>query len=285
VDFRKLKRNICDARRKFKLKKIFFSGADILNYSSLPELITYVKEIGFQDILLTSNGVRLADKMLLDALVKAGVSRFDVPIYGHNERAHDSITGVRGSFKEMLKALKNLKRCPKVDLNLHTVLLKQNYSSIPRLYDFVTNVLKIHNFDARLAYPRNNDPKDYFTYCPPLSRIAGLIKNNASLKNAKFQLPFCVMPVFYLRKIFSEKPINEFLSNPNAEEKMLYVSQNGVQADLVAFEQTMMKPFKCSSCKLTDMCEGVCKSYTEVYGDKELRPFVSAPSFIQCPDS
>jgi MoaA/NifB/PqqE/SkfB family radical SAM enzyme len=60
------------------------------------------------DVVLFSNGVRLADPQFARETVAAGVTRFEIALFGASAGSHEAVTRLRGSFERTLQALNNL---------------------------------------------------------------------------------------------------------------------------------------------------------------------------------
>ena len=62
-------------RRKDGAESIGFIGGEPTLHPKLPEMITLAREKGFKRIALCTNGSRLADPILVDRFIEAGVTR------------------------------------------------------------------------------------------------------------------------------------------------------------------------------------------------------------------
>jgi radical SAM protein with 4Fe4S-binding SPASM domain len=81
------------------------------------------------------SGTDLATSEVLDALKEAGISRIAISIDGSNEEIHDGFRGVRGSFSDSMKILRNARRAG-ISLQINTTVTKFN------LYD-LANISKL----------------------------------------------------------------------------------------------------------------------------------------------
>lgn len=68
------------------------------------------KESGFKRIKMVTNGRVLADSNVTQEILGAKVYHFDVKLLGSNPQMHDYQTESRGSFKETIEGITNLKR-------------------------------------------------------------------------------------------------------------------------------------------------------------------------------
>lgn len=61
-----------------------------------------------QDVVIFSNGVRFADPDFARATVEAGITRFEIALFGATAQAHEAITCLQGSFERTLQGLQAL---------------------------------------------------------------------------------------------------------------------------------------------------------------------------------
>ncbi len=101
---------------------LVFTGGEPLLRSDLAELCAYAKELRF-DVRVFSTGSGLTPGLAAE-FKKSGVSAFEISFYGR-PALHDSITGVKDSFKRSLAAARLLKAAG-IKVKLKTPLMKKN---------------------------------------------------------------------------------------------------------------------------------------------------------------
>ncbi len=103
-------------------------------------------EVGFKEIVVFSNGSRLARKELVDRILATGGKfEFRFSFQGGTAEAHEATTRRKGSFAQLLRAAEYVgSRDQKVTIN--TVLTAANYQSIPALAEVVrrTRAVQLH---------------------------------------------------------------------------------------------------------------------------------------------
>jgi MoaA/NifB/PqqE/SkfB family radical SAM enzyme len=294
MDF--IKSSLKDARRYSKSDYLYIGGNEPLWFPDITDIIKYAEKLGFKKISIASTGLRLANKSFVDEIVGAGVDRIELPIYGHNEKLHDSITGTKGSFAKIVKAMNNLRKHPGVRVVLHTLMLKQNYLKIPELYDFVVKDMRGKEIEYRKVRPRAKDPKDYSMICPSFTQIKKVLEKSASMPHAEFKMPLCALPKFYLKNLFlkiqkeSDKGVRARVStSPSLKNKVGKIEKAGMEISNYASNysnfgkieiEEPVKLRKCNRCKLSRFCGGIPQFYTDIYGDSEFEPFQSIPKEI-----
>jgi MoaA/NifB/PqqE/SkfB family radical SAM enzyme len=74
------------------------------------ELCPIVRLLGANcgDVTLFTNGLRLEDPAFARAVVLAGVTRFEIALFGASAERHDAVTRLPGSFERTLRALRVL---------------------------------------------------------------------------------------------------------------------------------------------------------------------------------
>ncbi|MDP1845158.1 MAG: radical SAM protein [Candidatus Moranbacteria bacterium] len=263
--------------------RLCIGGNEPLKCDGILQIIRHAKKIGFKKISLETTGMELASGSFTNLIVRSGVGRFELPIYGQNQKIHDQITRTKGSFNKLMNAIKNLKKNPNVEIVLHSLLLKQNYSVVPDIYKFIVKKLKLRRIDFRKVRPVNSDATDYGRVCPRYADIRMILNKEAFMPRAKFDIPFCVLPDSYLKILFAKdnKKFNE-LFLPALRSAVVKISSNGVAIEDSTYNRysdtargRLSKSSKCENCKLSYFCRGVPKLYLDLYGDKEIKPFKS----------
>jgi len=156
----------------------------------LDAVIALAAKEGFKKMELMSNGLKLRDKEYLARLVKAGVNRFVLPVYGHTAAVHDGITQKRGSYSALLRAIKNIQALPGVSLKLHTVPLKANQETLGEIvsgmrrlgadceiWEFIKNVTDTQvNYQAVRA--NGFEPRRQETVDSGMKKRGGFVRYN-----------------------------------------------------------------------------------------------------------
>jgi len=83
------------------------AGGEPTLHPDLGSLARFARANG-ADVVLFTNAVRFADETYAAAIVTAGVTRFEVAVYGASEGAHDRVTRRKGSLAQTLAGLRNL---------------------------------------------------------------------------------------------------------------------------------------------------------------------------------
>jgi uncharacterized Fe-S cluster-containing radical SAM superfamily protein len=95
--------------RKLGASEVEFTGGEPTIRSDLIDLVEYAREIGFRNISMITNGLRLAKPGYAARLVAAGVNDVLFSIHGHDAESHDQHTAIPGSFAKILQAFANMR--------------------------------------------------------------------------------------------------------------------------------------------------------------------------------
>ncbi len=111
------------------LQELTISGGEPLVWEPLVDLISYcsIRKIG---ISVYTTGVIFHSKPeLLDKLVQAGLKKVVISLFGSNERIHQSVTRVFGSFNQTIEAISLMSK-KELDVKIHFVATAQNFHEL-----------------------------------------------------------------------------------------------------------------------------------------------------------
>ena len=115
--------------RKGYERAILLGGEPTIHQRFL-EIVRMAKEAGYRKVTVLSNGRMFSYIDFLRKAKKEGLDEIIVSIYSNNSSVQDYITGAKGSLKQVLKALSNIKKL-KYPLIVGTVITKRNYRDLP----------------------------------------------------------------------------------------------------------------------------------------------------------
>jgi len=247
-----------------QMKKLLAAGADTLRIGlweptlsdKLPDLVRFARKSGFKNVLLRTNGVRLADLAFTRALLDAGVTTFHINFPSHLPALSDRITQSRGSYKKRLKGIENIIRLGGAQkLCILMVIISLNYktmegytSFIARHFPGVLNIL----FDMVCILglvPKRLSLVPRFKQVEPHLAAAARVCERSGMGFIVDDIPLCYMKGFEYASI----------------DSYLLRNRVGMQIDKV-------KPPECAGCARSGECAGIRPQYLELYGAGELRP-------------
>ncbi len=138
--------------------QVTFTGGEPTLRRDLPELVAEAQRLGMVSGIVT-NG-RLLTRELVERLIEAGLDFAQVTLESSDPEVHDSITQVRGSWKETVEGLKNLLKFD-IYVSVNATLLRRNMSTVESLIRFAAD-LGVDGFSLnRLIYSgRGRDLRD-----------------------------------------------------------------------------------------------------------------------------
>lgn len=112
-------------------------GAEVLNIhggeptvsKALFPVLEAGRRIGIPEAHLQTNGIRLANRALVDKLVEAGVRVFVISLHGHTAAQQEEITLTPDSFEKILQGIRNCLAAGAL-VRTNTVVCKQNIDTL-----------------------------------------------------------------------------------------------------------------------------------------------------------
>ena len=112
-------------------KEVYISGGEPTLNNKLPEIIAYAKKLGFQDIKIMTNGLRMSYPNFLKKLIGCGLNQLAFSLHGSDAKTHDFHTNYKGSFELSEKAIDNaLTYKDKLKIEVNSVITKYNINKI-----------------------------------------------------------------------------------------------------------------------------------------------------------
>jgi len=87
--------------------RVLLSGGEPTLHRELLSITRFLSA-RFAEVVLFTNAMRLSDARFARATADAGISRYEISVYGADAAAHDAITRHPGSFDRTLRALRQL---------------------------------------------------------------------------------------------------------------------------------------------------------------------------------
>jgi len=257
-------------------------GGEATIRTDLLEIIRFAKKLGFETVMIATNGRMLSYKEYAYNLIEAGLNSIVFSIHGHDEKTHDHLTRSPGSFEQLQKGLRNVQEAidyfkKDVHIGSNTTIVKPNYRSLPKIGEYIrshgiTNSEFIfvdcteggayNNFEQLV--PKVSEAAPYIKECLDLLDVENTPRSNWDVR----YVPLCLFPK-HLNQISEVKEVKVFETaqigrgSSGAGEYNYQEKRKNMQR---------IKPEKCMGCALYDYCEGVWTTYFEKYGDEELSP-------------
>jgi len=117
------------------VRKIVLIGGEPTLYSNIFRLISEATNKNIR-VGMVSNGRKLADDDFCKKLGESGIYSITVSLEGSNEKLHDEITGVKGSFRQSLNGLENIIKLG-IPSSTETVMSRDNENDLGEIISLV----------------------------------------------------------------------------------------------------------------------------------------------------
>jgi len=247
-DFNQIKKEITKVRKNYDF--ISFMGREPTLRDDLFDILKFAVGLNFKQVSLTTNGRRFSYEGFAKEVLKTGVKQIGVSLLGSTSKTHDKLTQVSDSFNQTIKGISNIVKFkkPEVSLLINLPLNKLNYFELKEMLDLLSD-LKVNEINVLFVAPLSKRSRD-----------KKIIMKMSDLGKYVF------------------KTINPYLNN--SEIKFLMVEflpcSLPKEAQKYFFPCLEKNPEKiriplCKKCSFMDQCDGVLKSYLNLYGDKEFK--------------
>ena len=254
--------------KKQGIEKIEISGSDPIEYEKIVPLIKFIKKQGFKYVQLSTHGRQLSDPLFALAVMKAGVNRLRIPLYGSHAEIHDVVTRAKGSFRDAVKGIKWLKKyTPGVEIQVSSLVMKQNKNDLVGLVKLIKK-LKITDF--YISIPMLSNKEIYSCYLPLKNLTPYILKAYKFAAKIKFpikfmEIPFCVFGFKCDLINNSSKPpdLGKYCQPPEIHRSKI--------KDLPVYRLKVKADF-CRHCILDKCCDGLPANDSNKYGTGKLTP-------------
>jgi sulfatase maturation enzyme AslB (radical SAM superfamily) len=260
------------AAKKGEREDVYFMGGEFTIRKDAIELISYAKYLNFKNIGMTSNGRMFSYSGFAKKVVDSGLTNIIFSINGYNEKTHDAMSGAKGSFKQLIEGINNLKKYGFDKIATNTIVTKQSYRYLPKIGSMLAD---LGIGQASLIYV--SAKSNFFKYTPKVidavRHIHGFLDQAKKIDGHKWSV--LNMPLFcYSRdylKYFGEtkeETQDQYLNELEYNEDISYRKAESFKM----IERYKSK--KCKKCKIKNHCLGIWEDYSSHYGEDEIRPII-----------
>lgn len=121
-------KQIVDGHQRGCRELVFMRGEPTLRKDLVP-LTRNSRKLGYTHIQVQTNARMLSYPRYVDKLLRAGMSFFEVSLFGHNAWLHDAVDGTEGAFVQASAGLRNLVERGAA-LMVTVPIVKRNYLSL-----------------------------------------------------------------------------------------------------------------------------------------------------------
>ncbi len=258
------KKNLLKFRKK-NVESVDFTGGEPTLSDSLFELVKFAKDSGYRNRTLVTNGRMLAYEKYCQKILDSGINAVVLSFDGPNEKIADAVTGVQGSFRQVVKAIKNIKRLSSIEIGATIVVNKISYKYIPETVrklisldvDFI-NIQFILPYIRDKKVPCRRLPSQVISsYRQSVPYIAKALEKYGSLIDIRVHfIPFCCMEGFEKYLLKEAVKLDRYVLN-----YMGFGYNIGEH-----LQEGALKTKKCKNCNYNDKCVGFFYSYSKELG-------------------
>jgi MoaA/NifB/PqqE/SkfB family radical SAM enzyme len=295
--------------RRIGATEVEFTGGEPTIRHDLVQLTRFARELGFTNISLITNGLRLANPKFAQAVVEAGVNDVLFSIHGHTSELHDLHTSTKGSFGRIMQALHNCQALGARCRATATVTARNHMHTADIIGLFLDlNVACIHlAVFSPVAQANGTDASMLMRYSEAAESIkAAIERHKARLPPLSVKyIPFCFM------KGYEQYVMNLYQQSFDPDDWNYYYSNRvrraGTRLKGVLFDSMVLvgslfsrswripasygvpgakvfgltrivellrkkRPAACRSCAYDLVCDHVWKDYVDRYGAAEISP-------------
>ena len=270
-----------------------FLGGEPTVYPHLTRAVAAAAALGYTRITLATNAMRLAQDSFVTELVDAGLTRVTISMHAHTAALEDGLTTVAGSFAKKCQAIEHLQQhrargALRDGVSVNAVLSRVNYPHLPRMLRFFFEQLGLDDLRVNFIRPEGNAAHDA-ELTPPYTAVVPVLVKAILLNEYHFKkvftfggIPLCMLPAelltsrHLLRKVAGD--LYRDLATACSIRSEGYddgVSQ--VEGGRARFNWQDRKRHDlkhtletCRECVMNETCEGVWRTYLEIYGGEEL---------------
>lgn len=247
-------------------------GGEVFIRGDILYLISKAKQIGFEEIVIATNGRMLAYRRFTRKIVDAGITQIYFSLHGHTAELHDSLTRVSGSFEQLLTGIRNLYLLGFKNIGTHTTIVKPNYKYLPQIAKLICN-LGINSMDFVFVDPNYGGANESFNeLVPKISDIVPFIKKCLDFTRQSM-VGHCAIRYVPICKLKDyERYVSDIRDMDTVHTEHIAPDFKDYFVEKTRRDSCRIKTKKCHRCQYYRTCEGVWKEYIKRFGDKELRP-------------
>jgi len=245
--------------------EVVLTGGECTLRPDILALVGHAASLGYR-VQVQSNGRRFADPAFCDAIIEAGATEFSPALHGSTAEVHESQTRAPGSFKQVIRGIRNLRaRAQPVITN--SVVTRQNLEDLPRLGALLV-ALDVQQYQLAMVHPLGTALMDFHRVVPRLAEAAPWL--HAGLRpgiKAGIRVMAEAMPPCLMHGL--EAQVAEAYIPPTRIEDVGRVVPDYGAARV---GEGKAKGPRCALCTWASRCEGPWREYPQHHGWDDLAP-------------
>lgn len=256
------------------IKKVTFLGGEPTIQQSFLEALDRAVALGFEEIVIFTNGARGASPAWLDAVRARGRFTWRFSLQGANEASHEAVTQRRRSWRRIMGAVTHLAEAGE-DLTANMCVTRQSAASLPEFPALLArngvrqlhiDMVRPNNAGQRTdAWLRDIIPR-HVELRPHLeAMLEGFEAIDPDWDVNVGNYPYCLLPAWANKIHHGGEPTLTLTTGHKGELDRLLKKYDYQRIDAVYAEG-------CAGCVFRPSCRGVPARYAELFGTDELTP-------------
>ncbi len=248
------------AAARAQCDRVVLTGGEATIRSDIEEIAAHARGLGYKVIQLQTNGRRLAYRNYCQALVSAGVNRFNPSVHGHIAALHDNLTGCRGSFDQCIQGIKHLVSMGQVVLT-QTVIVRDNAAHLPDIANLLLR-LGVQQIQFAFVHAIGTAERTWAQTVPRYQEVAPLLATAVHRIQANQRvavteaMPFCTL-----------HGLEATATELRTPATLVYEGTTTID-DYKAYRVSEGKAHgpPCAACTWAGVCEGPWREYPQYFG-------------------
>jgi len=265
------------------MQDVVFSGGDCTVRKDIIDIIKVAKDKGFISVQIQTNGRRLADTSFLKELIESGVTEFSISLHGSTPEIHDSLTGVKGSFRQTTQGIQNIHQLlgDQAIVITNTVITRSNLTDLANIA-YLLSSLQVSAYQFAYIHAQGRAESVFEDITPYKSEAKPYIIDalNRSIENGYGVgrvmvegYPYCFLRGYEC--FYSDLYIPHSYTRNKGDETI----------DPFPIREARLKGECCNICTFTALCYGPWREYPQRRGWNEFIPIVDVlPSQVIPPE-
>jgi MoaA/NifB/PqqE/SkfB family radical SAM enzyme len=238
------------------------------------ETLDTIAELGYPEVHVQTNGIRLADSRFVRQLAERRVTKVIISLHGDVAEIHEGHTLTRGSFCRATKAIEYAKSSG-LHVRTNSVITRHNMARLPGIASLACD-LGVDHVNFSNLHPVGSARLSRDRIMPRLSEVRPHLREAAGVALRRSRrvtlegFPYCTL----------DGGLEELhLGNEYRAIKLLIGNHVLQDYDLFMKERMRTLGDACRGCCASDQCGGVYPEYVESYGWGEFSPSAVPPLF------
>lgn len=252
--------------------RVIVNGGEPTIHRDFVNIINVLHERGVYVDLFT-NGQKLADQDFCQMVCSCTPILIRIPLFGSESHYHDFLVGTKGSFDRVIRAIDNIlsirseHKGQDIDLEIKLLMSKATNSENLLIFSKITKMFPHHDYyfslNPLLISQRVQENREvmFSTYTDSI-REAQVLLDEAQKNGWEMSLnliPLCLLKKRDIKSILKHEPTDllEYYTDPHSS----FEFHGEMYSDL------------CNNCVLKRYCNHFPESYSNFYGNNEIKPF------------